>query len=111
MNRERSLGLALQAVSTELAGWADVVGRLEDVLGQSRAGRSATTAEIGAVQQLDMLGQNLRQLAQFLGEVGSRNGDASSVRAAADRLNLEELKARLTGGEVVDVKTGEPELW
>lgn len=111
MDDARAVRLALQAVSRELENWATVAGRLEDLIGGLMPPRPMNDVEIRIMQDMDQLGQHLRQLSRFSGDVAAEGADEAAVSQAIERLNLAGLKARLTDAETITVKSGEPEIW
>lgn len=105
--KEDGLRPLFLALSREMETWAGVARGLEDRLERLATGARMTQADIRAVQDLDLLTQNLGQLSLFCGDLA----EAGSISTALDRLTLAELKARLSGAEPSAASSGEPEIW
>lgn len=111
MSDAQALRDLMKTLAVELADWARTSQHLEAVCGGLADRCAATPAEIRDLQAFDQLSQHLGQLAHLCHDLGSETDHPMTVGKAIARLDLSDLKARLSRTEVLATSTGEAELW
>lgn len=111
MTEARALRDLMGLLSVELADWSRASQHLETVFGGLADRCAATPAEIQELQILDRISQHLSQLSRLCHDLGGEAGQEVTVSDAISRLDLSDLRARLSRAEVAPAPAGDTELW